>query len=264
MAEVAVSVLDVEEKDALNVFYNIETAKIDYFHIDVMDGEFVQNENVLKMRDYALKLQSISMTPLDVHLMVKRPMEHIDYFIDSGADRITFHIEACENSEKVTEIIKYLKDNGIKVGIAINPETRAKDVYEYLPYIHMALVMSVVPGQGGQKFIETSIEKIKNIKKYCKENDIVVEAWSPLGSGRVLSDEKLIGIAEHYSKSVAQLCVRFALQNGIVPLPKSVTEERILENRDVMDFEITKEDMAEIIKMGEFGGSGLQPDEIDF
>ena len=100
--------------------------------------------------------------------------------------------------------------------------------------------------------------------RYCKENDIVVEAWSPLGSGRVLSDEKLIGIAEHYSKSVAQLCVRFALQNGIVPLPKSVTEERILENRDVMDFEITKEDMAEIIKMGEFGGSGLQPDEIDF
>ena len=175
MAEVAVSVLDVEEKDALNVFYNIETAKIDYFHIDVMDGEFVQNENVLKMRDYALKLQSISMTPLDVHLMVKRPMEHIDYFIDSGADRITFHIEACENSEKVTEIIKYLKDNGIKVGIAINPETRAKDVYEYLPYIHMALVMSVVPGQGGQKFIETSIEKIKNIKKYCKENDIQID-----------------------------------------------------------------------------------------
>lgn len=175
MAEVAVSVLDVEEKDALNVFYNIETAKIDYFHIDVMDGEFVENENVLKMRDYALKLQSISMTPLDVHLMVQRPMEHIDYFIDAGADRITFHIEVCEDKEEIFKIIKYLKENGIKVGIAINPETKADEVYEYLPYIHMILVMSVVPGKGGQKFITESIDRIKTIKKYCEENDIQID-----------------------------------------------------------------------------------------
>ena len=67
MAEVSVSVLDVEEENAINVFYNIETAKIDYFHIDVMDGEFVKKDNVLQMRDYTLKIKSISMTPIDVH-----------------------------------------------------------------------------------------------------------------------------------------------------------------------------------------------------
>ena len=104
----------------------------------------------------------------------------------------------------------------------------------------------------------------KEAVRFCKDNGILVEAWSPLGRGRVLSDERLARLAGHYGKSVAQLCVRFALQNEILPLPKSVTEKRILENRDVMDFVISDEDMAEIESMGEFGWSGLHPDEVDF
>ena len=175
MAEVSVSVLDVEEENAINVFYNIETAKIDYFHIDVMDGDFVEHENVLKMRDYALKIHSISMTPIDVHLMVSKPMEHIDEFIDNGADRISFHIEACKDSDEVLSIIRYLIDNGVKVGIAVNPDTDIEKVYEFLPYIHMVLVMSVVPGKGGQEFIPESAEKIKKLKEYCDENDYDVD-----------------------------------------------------------------------------------------
>ena len=175
MAEVSVSVLDVEEENAINVFYNIETAKIDYFHIDVMDGDVVEHENVLKMRDYALKIHSISMTPIDVHLMVSKPMEHIDEFIDNGADRISFHIEACKDSDEVLSIIRYLIDNGVKVGIAVNPDTDIEKVYEFLPYIHMVLVMSVVPGKGGQEFIPESAEKIKKLKEYCDENDYDVD-----------------------------------------------------------------------------------------
>lgn len=175
MAEVSVSVLDVEEENAINVFYNIETAKIDYFHIDVMDGDFVEHENVLKMRDYALKIHSISMTPIDVHLMVSKPMEHIDEFIDNGADRISFHIEACKDSDEVLSIIRYLIDSGVKVGIAVNPNTDIEKVYEFLPYIHMVLVMSVVPGKGGQEFIPESAEKIKKLKEYCDENDYDVD-----------------------------------------------------------------------------------------
>ena len=175
MAEVSVSVLDVEEENAINVFYNIETAKIDYFHIDVMDGDFVEHENVLKMRDYALKIHSISMTPIDLHLMVSKPMEHIDEFIDNGADRISFHIEACKDSDEVLSIIRYLIDSGVKVGIAVNPNTDIEKVYEFLPYIHMVLVMSVVPGKGGQEFIPESAEKIKKLKEYCDENDYDVD-----------------------------------------------------------------------------------------
>ena len=175
MAEVAFSTLDVEEENAIEVFYNIETAKIDYFHIDVMDGEFVEKNNVLQMRDYALKINSISMTPLDVHLMVKKPMEHIDSFIDNGASRITFHIETCDNNEEALKVVNYLKENGVKVGIAINPDTDVERVYELLPNIHEVLVMSVVPGKGGQAYLESTNEKIKKLKKYCDENNIDID-----------------------------------------------------------------------------------------
>ncbi|MCM1304917.1 MAG: aldo/keto reductase [Butyrivibrio sp.] len=99
---------------------------------------------------------------------------------------------------------------------------------------------------------------------YCKGNNILVEAWSPLGSGRVLSDERLQEMADRYGKSVAQVCIQFALQNGVLPLPKSVTPSRIEENLEVFDFELAGEDMDTIRSMQEFGGSGLHPDEVDF
>lgn len=102
------------------------------------------------------------------------------------------------------------------------------------------------------------------VVNFCKENHILVEAWSPLGSGRVLEDETLKNIASRYGKSVAQICIRFALQNGVLPLPKSVTPSRIDDNFDVFDFEITDEDMQMIRSMPETGWSGLTPDEVDF
>ena len=175
MSEVSVSVLDVDEENAVNVFYNVETAKIDYFHIDVMDGEFVEKNNVLQMRDYTLKIKNISMTPIDVHLMVKNPREHIDYFIDQCVDRITFHYEVCKDNNEILSLVKEIIENGIKVGIAINPDTPVKKIYEILPYIHMVLVMSVVPGKGGQKFIENTVDKIEELKKYCLDNDLDID-----------------------------------------------------------------------------------------
>lgn len=99
---------------------------------------------------------------------------------------------------------------------------------------------------------------------YCKSNHILAEAWSPLGTGKMLSNPTLLEIAGRYGKSVAQLCVRWCLQNDTLPLPKSVTPARIEENAQVFDFEITPEDMAEINAMPYFGGSGLNPDEINF
>ena len=91
-----------------------------------------------------------------------------------------------------------------------------------------------------------------------------MEAWSPLGRGRVLTHPVLLELAEKYRKSTAQLCLRFCLQNGILPLPKSVNHERIRENGDIFDFEISSEDMERIHNLGEFGGSGQNPDRVDF
>lgn len=175
MAEVSVSVLDVEEENAINVFYNIETAKIDYFHIDVMDGEFVKKDNVLQMRDYALKITSVSMTPIDVHLMVKNPREHFDYFVDLGVNRITFHVEACSNKDEIISLAKYLNENRIKVGIAVNPDTDIKEIFDVLPYVHMVLVMSVVPGKGGQNFIPDTLDKVEILRKYCEEQELDID-----------------------------------------------------------------------------------------
>lgn len=104
----------------------------------------------------------------------------------------------------------------------------------------------------------------KETVDFCRANNILVEAWSPLGSGKMLTDSTLAAIAAKYGKSVAQLCIRWCLQNETLPLPKSVTPSRIEENARVFDFKITQEDMEAINAMPYFGGSGLNPDELSF
>lgn len=96
---------------------------------------------------------------------------------------------------------------------------------------------------------------------YCKKEGIVLQAWSPLGCGAVLGDAFLAEMAAKYNKSVAQLCIRFALQSGFVPLPKSTNAERIAANMEVFDFEISAEDMEKIAKMPRTGYSGFYPEE---
>jgi diketogulonate reductase-like aldo/keto reductase len=102
------------------------------------------------------------------------------------------------------------------------------------------------------------------VVSFCKSNDILVAAWSPLGTGRMLNDHTLIGIAAKYRKSVAQICIRWILQNDILPIPKSVTPARIRENIDVFDFEISDADIQIINAIPFFGGSGFDPDTVDF
>lgn len=102
------------------------------------------------------------------------------------------------------------------------------------------------------------------VVEYCKEKGIAVEAWSPIGSGRLLENELLAKIAAKYGKSVAQICIRFCLQNDVLPLPKSVTPSRIKENFDVLDFTLSDEDMADIAGMDICGYSGFDPDSVEF
>lgn len=109
------------------------------------------------------------------------------------------------------------------------------------------------PGQTQEETLE-----------YCRKNNILVEAWSPLGTGRILKNEILATIAEKYNKSVAQICIRWCLQNGVVPLPKSITTSRIKENANIFDFVISDKDMKTINDMDYCGGSGLDPDEVTF
>ncbi len=217
MIQVAISVLDVNEDNSVKTFYNLETAKPDFFHIDVMDGIFVEKNTLNKMRDYALKLHNISMTPLDVHLMVEKPMDFLDYFIDQGADRISFHIEACKDEEEIIGILKYLSENGVKSAIAVCPDTSIEEVYKYLKYLHMVLVMSVVPGKGGQKFIESSTDKIRKLKEYCDINnfdiDIEVDGGINENTAKLANDAgatilvsgNYVISSNNYSESISKL-----------------------------------------------------------
>ncbi|CEN83402.1 aldo/keto reductase [Paraclostridium sordellii] len=99
---------------------------------------------------------------------------------------------------------------------------------------------------------------------FCKKHHILVEAWAPFSNGQILTNPVLKEIADKYKKSVAQLSLRWIIQKGIVPLPKSVTPERIKSNLEVFDFEINEQDVDIIDRLTDCGGSGLHPDEVDF
>ena len=175
MSEVAVSILSVDKENATHTFYNLETARPEYFHIDVMDGKFVENNNLELMKDYATTISHISNIPLDVHLMVENVEEVADEYIDLAPDRVTFHIEALKDKDRIFNFIQELKENNIKVGIAISPETQIEELKPYLKYIHMVLVMTVVPGKGGQKIIPETLGKMRSLKKYLEENSIDID-----------------------------------------------------------------------------------------
>lgn len=175
MIDISASVLNVEEENAIHTFYNLETSKINYFHIDAMDGKFVENNNLDLMKDYSLTIKQISNLGLDVHLMVENPEAVVEDFSLYAPDIITFHIESTKTEERTKKLIEFIKSEGIKVGIAISPDTSIDEIKPYLKYIHLVLVMTVVPGKGGQKLIPETLNKVRFLKEYVYQNNIDID-----------------------------------------------------------------------------------------
>lgn len=178
MVEISTSILSVEKENAIKTFYNLETAKTNYFHIDVMDGEFVKNNTIEKMDEYCNYLTSISNIPLDVHLMVKDVKKYIDMFLPYNPNIITFHYEATKSKDELIDLIDYIHHNNCNAGISIKPETPVSEILDILEIANVVLVMTVEPGEGGQALIPETIEKIKELSEYIKQNgyDTIVEA----------------------------------------------------------------------------------------
>lgn len=172
MIEISTSILTVEKEQATKTFYDLEVAGTDYYHIDVMDGKFVEKDTREMMYEYASTIKHISNIPLDVHFMVEDIKENIDKYIPLSPSIITFHYEACRNNEEVIELINYIKENNIKPAISIKPGTDLEAIKKFLPMLHMVLIMTVEPGKGGQKLIPETIEKTKELKKYLEENNL--------------------------------------------------------------------------------------------
>ena len=144
----------------------LDKTGVKWYHLDVMDGMFVQN---ISFGPPVIKaIRGITDSFFDVHLMIKEPVRYIGVFKEAGADLLTIHYEACEN---LTETISKIKESDLKVGLAVNPKTDITVVKPYLSDVDMVLVMSVEPGFGGQKFMPLAIDKLKWLKDNLKPDN---------------------------------------------------------------------------------------------
>lgn len=163
--KVSVSVLSNEIKPQ-DIVKKLDLSKPDYIHIDIMDGKFVSNKTWTTSE--VKKFTSYSTLPLEVHLMVNNPSKYIEDYALMNTSIIIFHYEAVKD---INEMINKVKLYGLKVGIAINPETNINVLIPYLNMIDEVLIMSVHPGKSGQSFIEESLEKISVLKNIILEGN---------------------------------------------------------------------------------------------
>lgn len=190
MVEIAPSLLAADFFCLENQLRICKEEGIKYLHLDIMDGNFVPNISygpgivkcIRKKTDFIF----------DVHLMVENPGDYVQVFKDAGADYFVFHIEAAPHAHRV---IQSIHEAGMKAGISLNPSTSLKDIEYILPDLDLILIMTVNPGYGGQKFIETMKEKITETRKMIDESgyDILLEVDGGVKTDR-LEELKELGV----------------------------------------------------------------------
>lgn len=169
MSLIAPSILNSDFLMLGNTIQMLNESEADWVHLDVMDGSFVPNISfgipIVEAAKQATK------KPLDVHLMIVNPEKYIEGFRKAGADLINIHYEACKEKDLVA-ILKEIKDSGARPAIAINPDTPVDKIFDISEYLDMVLVMSVFPGFGGQKFIEPTYGRVKELKQFFVQNKL--------------------------------------------------------------------------------------------
>ena len=184
--KIATSILNA--KDRKESIIKLNNTNTDYIHIDVMDNIFVPNYQ-LPIKEVN-ELISFTQKKFDIHLMVENPLPYIKELNSQNIDSITFHIEI---NKDINELIKIIKEKNIKVGLAIKPNTEINTLDNYLDKVDKILVMSVEPGFGGQKFIENTPSRIKEIKN--KNNSILIEVDGGINNETIKDIKDIADIA---------------------------------------------------------------------
>lgn len=161
MIKISPSILSADFANLARDIGRIETA--DYVHVDVMDGLFVPNISI--GIPVVKSIRPITSLPLDVHLMIDRPVRYVDQFCDAGADIVTCHVEA-DTEENIHEALRKIHAKGKKAGVVVKPKTPAGAVLPFIDEVEMILVMTVEPGFGGQKFMADMMPKVQTIRGY--------------------------------------------------------------------------------------------------
>lgn len=164
MIKIAPSILSADFIKLGEEIKAAEDAGVDMLHIDIMDGHFVPNITIGTAVVEAIR--NITALPLDVHLMIDEPDKFANDFIKAGADFLTVHVEAAVHLHRT---VHYIKENGIRAGVSLNPATPLCSLDNIISDLDMVLIMSVNPGFGGQVFIPSMLEKIQLLKKMIKE-----------------------------------------------------------------------------------------------
>lgn len=170
MIKIAPSILSADFAKLGEEVKEVEAGGADLIHVDVMDGHFVPNITIGPLIVEALR--PVTHLPLDVHLMIENPDQYVEAFAKAGADYITIHVEATRHLHRSIQLIKSF---GLKAGVVLNPHTPVESIQHVLEDVDLVLLMTVNPGFGGQKFIESVIPKIRQLSEMIRERDLHVE-----------------------------------------------------------------------------------------
>ena len=163
MIKVSPSILSADFVNLERDIRALSPAGADYVHVDVMDGLFVPNITI--GIPVVAAIRKITELPLDVHLMIDRPIRYVDDFCKAGSDILTVHVEA-DTEENTLAALKRIRENGVRAAISVKPKTPAEAVLPFLPYCDLILVMTVEPGFGGQSFMEDMMPKLRKIRTF--------------------------------------------------------------------------------------------------